>query len=488
MISSAGRSVAAPEKEAIFMGPAGKVKELFGTTALLDGRTAAGEIPPAGDLYRRFLKLAGPSVVEAVLVALVGIVDTIMVSTLGDLAIDAVGISTQPKFVILCFIFALSTGTTAVVARRKGQEDRTGANAVLRNIFVIGLLLILLLTMLGRAFAEPFLRFAGAHDSYIEDAVVYFRIICISLIFQGLNILINSAQKGSGNTKISMTTNLIGNLVNILFNWLLINGIGPFPRLEVRGAAIATLIGAVCACTISVVRLFIRKHYLNVFVKAAWKLSFPVLKPVFRVSSSALVEQLIMRFGFFTFNMIVAKLDPISYATHIICMNMMSLSFCFGDGFQVAATALAGQSLGAKRPDLAYMYCGIGRRVVVIVSTLLSIFFITMRYPLMRLYTDTPEIIEMGGVCLLMLSVITYMQTAQVICTGCLRGAGDARYTAMISLIAIGIIRPLSSYVFAYIAGWGLYGAWFGTLFDQTMRMVLSSARVRKGKWVEIQL
>lgn len=470
------------------MSLAGKVKALFGTKALLGGREPAGEIPPAGDLYRRFLKLAGPSVIEMVLVAFVGIVDTIMVSSLGDLAIDAVGITTQPKFVILCFIFALSTGTTAVVARRKGQEDRVGANLVLRNTFLVGLAIILILTVLGRRFAEPFLRFAGAHDSYIEDAVVYFRIICVSLIFQGLNILINAAQKGSGNTKISMTTNLIGNLVNILFNWLLINGIGPFPRLEVKGAAIATMLGGLAAFLISLFRLFIRKNYLNIFVEGGWKPSFTVLKPVFKVSGSALVEQLIMRIGFFTFNMIVAKLDPLSYATHIICMNMQTLSFCFGDGFQVAATALAGQSLGAKRKDLAYVYCSIGRRIVIIVSVILSIFFITMRYPLMRLYTDTPEVIRMGGVCLLILSLITYMQTAQVICTGCLRGAGDTRYVAVISLIAIGIIRPLGGYLLAYTAGLGLYGAWLGTLFDQTMRLVLSSARVRKGKWLEIQL
>lgn len=466
----------------------GKLNALFGTKALLGNRETAGEIPAAGELYGRFLRLAGPSVVEAVLVALVGIVDTIMVSTLGDLAIDAVGITTQPKFVILCVIFALSTGTTAVVARRKGQEDRAGANLALRNVFLIGVGIILVLVFFARRYAEPFLRFAGAHDSYIEDAVVYFRIICVSVIFQGMNILINSAQKGSGNTKISMTANMVGNLVNILFNWLLINGIGPFPRLEVKGAAIATLIGAVCAFTVSVARLFSRKNYLSVFVGGAWKPSLKVLAPVIRVSSSALVEQLIMRFGFFSFNMVVAKLDPLSYATHIICMNFMSLSFCFGDGFQVAATALAGQSLGAKRPDLAYIYCGIGRRVVAVVATALSIFFITARYALMRLYTDTPEIIEMGGVCLLILAVITYTQTAQVICTGCLRGAGDTRFTAVMSLISIGIIRPLAGYVFAYVVGWGLYGAWIGTLVDQTTRMVLSSIRVRRGKWLEIQL
>ncbi len=465
-----------------------KVKELFKIKALLGGIRPAGEIPSEKILYGRFLRMAGPSVVEAVLVALVGIVDTIMVSSLGDLAIDAVGITTQPKFVILCFIMALSTGTTAVVSRRMGQGDRIDANRVLRNIFVVGTAAILILTTLGSIFAEPFLRLAGAHESYLADAVVYFRIICISLIFQGLNQLINAAQKGSGNTKISMTTNLVGNLVNILFNYLLIGGVGPFPRLEVKGAAIATLIGSVAAFTISLLRVFVKKHYLNVFVPGGWKMSMSVLKPVFRVSGSALIEQLIMRFGFFSFNMIVAKLDPLAYATHIIGMNMMTLSFCFGDGFQVAATALAGQSLGAKRPDLAYVYCSIGRRVVVIVSALLSVFFITMRYPLMRLYTDTPEVIEMGGVCLIILAAITYMQTAQVICTGCLRGAGDTRYVAVISLIAIGIIRPAGGYLLAYTVGWGLYGAWLGMLIDQTMRLILSSARVRKGKWLEIQL
>ena len=475
-------------EKAVSMGFMGRVRAFFGVRTLLGGVEPAGEVPRAKDLYSRFLRLAAPSVIEAVLVALVGIVDTIMVSTLGDLAIDAVGITTQPKFVILCFIFALSTGTTAVVARRKGQKDRTGANQVLRNVLSVGMAILLLLVLLGRTFAEPFLRFAGAHDAYIGDAVVYFRIICISLFFQGMNQLINSAQKGSGNTKISMTTNLIGNLVNIVFNYLLINGIGPFPRLGVRGAAIATLIGAAAAFSISLCRLFVRRNYLNVFVEGFWKRSFEVLKPVFRVSSSALAEQLVMRVGFFTFNMIVAKLDPLSYAAHIICMNMLSLSFCFGDGFQVAATALAGQSLGARRPDLAYAYCSIGRRVVAIVAVFLSICFITLRHPLMRLYTDTPEIIEMGGVCLMITAVITYMQTAQVICTGCLRGAGDTRYTAIISLIAIGIIRPLGGYLLTYTAGLGLYGAWLGILIDQSMRLILSSARVRKGKWLEIQL
>lgn len=465
-----------------------KIKRFFMIEALLGKQTPVGDIPSEKALYGKFIRMAWPSVVEAVLVALVGIVDTIMVSSMGDLAIDAVGICNQPKFIILCFIFALNTGVTSVVARRKGAGDREAANRVLRNAFQVGVVLICILSALGATFAEPFLRLAGAHDSYIDNAVIYFRIICVSIVFQAVNNLINAAQKGSGNTRISMTTNLIGNLVNICFNYLLINGIGPFPRWGVKGAAVATAIGTFTAMCISVCRLFLKKNYLNVFVKTPWRLSGEVMKPILKVSSSSLVEQLCIRCGFFMFNLVVAKLSPTAYATHIICMNMLSLSFCFGDGFQVAATSLAGQSLGAKRPDLAFIYCNIGRRVVIFVAVFLSIIFLTLRYQIMMLYTDTPEVIQMGGNCLLIMALITYAQTAQVICTGCLRGAGDTRYTARISLIAITIIRPVSAYILAYVVGLGLYGAWFGALLDQTTRLVLSDRRVRKGKWLEIKL
>ena len=259
---------------------------------LLGGVEPVGPIPSRKEMVNRFLHLAWPSVVEAVLIGLVGVADTVMVATLGDTAIAAVGITTQPKFVLLCFSFSVNVGITAVVARRRGEQDREGANHAMRNGLLIGLLITLTAAFLGNMFAEPFLRLAGAKDDFIADAVAYFRIITFSVVFQSLNGLINAAQKGSGHTRISMITNLVGNLVNICFNYLLINGIGIFPRLEVRGAAIATLLGTMSAVAISFSMLLKRSHYLNVFVKAPWGLKGKELKPIFFVSRSALIEQL----------------------------------------------------------------------------------------------------------------------------------------------------------------------------------------------------
>ena len=462
--------------------------KIFTIPSLLDGEIPRGELPPERELYGTFLKLAWPSVVEAVLVGLVGMIDTLMVASLGDEAIAAVGITQQPKFVLMCFLFALNVGITALVARRKGENKREEANQAMRNGLILGLGLILVLAALGYFLAEPFLRLAGANDDYIADGVIYFKIISISVVFQCLNGSINAAQKGSGNSRISMSSNMIGNVVNIVFNYLLINGIGPFPRLEVKGAAIATAFGAFVAFCVSAGRLFQKKNYISFHCPAPWRLEKKVVSPMIKVASSALVEQLCMRVGFFIFNRVVADLSTLAYSTHIACMNFLGLSFCCGDGFQVASTALAGQSLGAKRPDKAIIYCNIGQRVVFFVAVILSIIMVTLRRQIIGLYSSTPQVVEMGSKVLLIIAVITYIQTSQVIFTGCLRGAGDTRFTAVTAVVSVGLVRPIFGYLLTYPLGMGLYGAWAAIFLDQLCRLVMNYGRIHKRKWLEINL
>ena len=464
------------------------VQRLFSVKRLLGRQEQRGALPTSREMYLHFFRIAWPSVVEAVLVGLVGVVDSMMVSVLGDTAISAVGITSQPKFVLLCTIISLNVGLTAVVARRRGQNDREGANRALRNGLQLAAIIIAVLSFLGYTFAEPFLRFAGAKPEYLSDAVTYFRIIVISIVFQGFNLVINAAQRGCGNTRLAMTTNMVGNLVNIVFNYLLINGIGPFPRWGIRGAGIATMMGTMVACGLSLAKLLRRDNYLNLWLRAPWRLSGEVLHPIAKVSSSAFIEQICLRVGFFTFNKLLADLGTLEYTTHIICMNFLSLSFCFGDGFQIAASALVGQNLGAKRPDKAYIFCRIGQRIVFFVSLGICLCFVLFREPLLRLYSDTPQVVQVGCNIMYFMAVITYLQTAQVVYTGCLRGAGDTRFTAMISFLAITIVRPTLGYLLAYAAGFGLYGAWSAILIDQGVRLVLSYGRFMHGKWMRISL
>ncbi len=465
-----------------------QLANLLSVKSMLKKDQIIGDLPTSRNAYQNFFKIAWPSALEAFLVAMIGSVDTIMVGTVGQGAIAAVGITTQPKFIILAMIFSLNVGVTAVTARRKGQNNQKEANRTVRAGIIISAIISCIMAVLGYIFAKPIMQLAGADSSYLIDAISYFRILMLSIPFQALNLTINAAHRGCGKTKISMSTNITSNVVNIIFNYLLINGIGIFPRLEIKGAAIATALGAFVAFCISLSTLFRKNGYLSFHYKADWQIHKEILTPVLKVSSSAFVEQVFLRIGFFAYAAIVARLGPIEYETHVICMNILTLSFCFGDGLSIAASALVGQNLGKERPDLSIIYGKTGQRLSFMVSCVIFFVFIFGRGPLVSMFTKDTAIIALGSNVLILAALGTHMQTSQVVLTGCLRGAGDTSFVAVTSFISVAIVRPILTWLLCFPMGLGLYGAWVALLIDQCIRLITSQIRFSGGKWAKIAL
>ncbi len=461
---------------------------LFSCRYMVKEKDRVGELPTSQEAYKKTFRLAWPSMTESVLVCLTGAVDTMMVGSISPQAISAVGITNQPKFILLALIFSLNVGITAVIARRKGEDNQDGANRCFKQTLMISTILAVLLFLLGNFIAEPLLRFAGAKNDIIDDAVLYFRIIMVGIFFNSIGLAINAAQRGVGNTRISMTTNLTANIVNVIFNYFLINGIWIFPKWGVAGAAVATALGNFVAFLMALCSVIPKKRYISLFSKAKWSFDKLTMQSVTKVSLSACAEQVAMRIGFFLYAKIVADLGTIPFATHQVCMSIMSISFGFGDGFGVASATLVGQSLGAKRPDEARMYGSICQRMALIVSTVLFILFILCRRQIVGLFTTDATIIEQGAVLMIIMAFTTHAQTSQVIITGALRGAGDAMHVAITSLLSIAIVRPILTWILCYPVGWGLTGAWIGVMLDQFLRLIINYTHFQKGKWTKIKL
>ncbi|MCM1416139.1 MAG: MATE family efflux transporter, partial [bacterium] len=168
--------------------------------------------------------MAWPSIVESFFVAFAGLVDSLMVSSLGSYAVAAVGLTTQPKFMGLALFFAVNVAISALVARRRGEEKPEEANRILSTAVVFIVAAAIFMSILFVAFAGPIIRFCGSTPETHDSAVAYFRIVMGGMLFNCLQMGINSAQRGVGNTKITMRTNVTSNTVNIICNYLLING------------------------------------------------------------------------------------------------------------------------------------------------------------------------------------------------------------------------------------------------------------------------
>jgi putative MATE family efflux protein len=460
----------------------------FACKNLLRPEQVRGVIPSSKEGYGETLRVAWPCIVESVLVSLIAAVDTMMVGGIGPHAIAAVGITNQPRFIVLAAVLSLNVGVTAVVARRKGADDRDGANRCLKQCILISTGLSLLLSAAGALLARPLLTLAGAQPDILDTAVEYFRIIMVGVFFSNIGLTINAAQRGVGNTQVSMRTNLAANAVNVVFNYLLINGIWIFPKLGVAGAGIATVMGNIVALVMAVFSVCRGEGFLSVRTHASWRFERHAMRSVMNVGGSAMVEQVFLRIGFFVYAAVVANLGTRAFATHQICMNVINLSFAVGDGFGIAASSLVGQSLGAKRPDLAILYGRIAQRIALLCSTVLFFLFIFGRYFLVGLFTSDAGIIADGAVIMIIIAFTTHGQTSQVIISGCLRGAGDTKFVALTSLISTAAIRPALTYLLCFPLGVGLYGAWFALMLDQWMRLAINFFHFQKGGWTKKEL
>ena len=447
-----------------------------------------GEIPENREAYGTTLNIAIPAVLESVSIALMGMVNTVMVAGIGDHAVAAVGLTQQPRMLLFSLFMALNIAMTAIVARNKGAGNMAVARKCLRHSLMLKTIMGVGLTAVAVFLAYPLMALAQAEADTIGLAASYFRITGFALILQMLTMSICAAQRACGNTKITLRVNVTAHALNVILNFLLIEGRFGLPRLEVDGAAWSIVISAVVAFGLAAGSVLHRDSILRLSKHDSWRFEKPMLKSITNIAKGSLLEQAGLRFGFFAYAIVVAGLGTEDFAAHIVAQQFMVLSFTFAEGIGAATTALVGQNLGKKRPDLSIMYGKIGIRLAVVAAIILSLASIALRYQFSAIFLNDPATIATSATLMLILAIVLPIQTSQLVMGGSLRGSGDTRYVAITMILSVGILRPLLAFVLVWTLGFGIIGAWITVIFDQLARLVLLFSRFAGGKWLKVKI
>ncbi len=437
------------------------------------------------------LKLMWPALLENILATLVSMADTIMVSALGTFAVSAVGLCTQPRFIVFSAFMALGTGTTALVARAKGARDEKEANTILMQSMIMAAAIVLLVSAVMLVWHQPLIRFiAGANisEESIHMAYDYFRIQIYGFPVLGLTFIFNAALRGAGNTRAAFYSNSLANVVNVIFNYLLINGKFGFPRMEVAGASLATVIGQCAGFAMVLYLLMAKKQYITLRSGLPLKPDMKTIRRIAKIGMPALFEQLAMRIGMMLFTLIVTSLGDTSYATHIIAMNIQSMSFTTGMSFGTAATTLTGQSLGRKREDLARWYTARAIRFGYILSFLVAVILFFFGGLISRAYSKEAEILALAASVLRIVALANPISNTRYVYNASLRGAGDSRFTAVSTFLGILVVRPLLAYILVFIVKLDLIGVWIALVSDALVCYALGKWRWKQGKWAALKV
>ena len=445
-------------------------------------------IPKKSKILANLLRISVPAALETFLISVVGLADTVMVGGVGTNALAAVSIAQQPVYISLAASVGFSAGVTAIVARRRGEKNQPEAQKVLRQAIILGLITSLIFAVLTISLARPFLILTGANEDTLDLSATYLQIVTTALVFNYLRIIICSALRAVGDVGTTLLTNMIANTVNIAFNYCLINGHFGFPALGVAGAAIATVIGNTVAFLISVFIIRYKKSFVRIKLRDDWRFDKECAKGIVTVSSSAFIEQIFMRIGFFMIAMIVNRLGTHLVAVNAIIAGIVSLSFSITDGFSIGVASLVGRSLGEKNEPLAFAYGRLSQILSFLIGLIMISLILTFRYQLSMLFSDDETVINDAANILWIAVFVVVPQSAQWVTTGILRGAGDIHYTARSAMLSIMIIRPVCSYLLCYPIGLGLLGSWIGMFIDQTTRFALNDFRFENLKWAEMKV
>lgn len=439
------------------------------------------QLDSAAAVRRRVFDLAGPALVETLLVTFVGMADMIMVGRIGPAAIAAVGLTNQPVLFATGVFVALNVGTTAVIARAVGADERSLANDALQQSFILTTIMGIIVSVLGVVSARSVMVLMGAEEDVIPLGVAYMQIVAAGAIFMLLTMSIAAALRGAGDTKTPMKVNALCNILNIIGNYLLIYGKFGFPRMGVAGAALSTSISRAIALVL-ILRVVTGGRFVLHLTGPA-RFDFPLIRRIVNIGVPAAVEQLILRGGQLVYLRVVAGFGTAVVAAHQIGMNILSLSFTPGQAFAAAATTLVGQGLGAGRPDLAEKGALETRRLGTMVSGFMALVFIFFGRYIALMYSNDLAVVAKAAVVLRIVGLVQPAQSSQFILAGGLRGAGDTKWPLYATAVGIWGFRVLVGYLLAVVLDMELIGAWVAMAIDQIVRAAIITSRFRSGKW-----
>ncbi|MFO7618806.1 MAG: MATE family efflux transporter [Thermoplasmata archaeon] len=440
---------------------------------------------------REIIAFTWPVIITNLMQSLTVTIDTLMLGNIGgEIGRDSIagqGLGSQVVFLTHALMMAVSAGTIALVARYTGAQQKARAERVMEQSIIIGIILSVILTLLGWFFGGYAVELFGAGPEVQSLAEVYVKYVFLGTVFSFFTFIMGAALRGAGDMKTPMIIAAITNVVNIFLNYVLIFGHFGFPAMGVKGAAIATSIGFAVGAVAYIYLLLARKLALNMpaagkrFVKG-------VVRKIMKIGTPAAAEQAVLQTGFLFYTAIIVYFGSAALAGHQIGARIQSLAFMPGMGFAMAATALVGQYLGARKPDVAEHSGWESTKLAMLVMCGIGAVMFVFAKQLSALFVDDAETIEYAALWMRLQALAMPAIGIHFTLSGALRGAGDTRWPLNVSAIGMFAVRLPIAIILGFTLGLGILGAWIAFVVEYNVRALIIAWRFRKGHWKTIKV
>jgi len=427
--------------------------------------------------------LAWPSIITNLFYATSSIVAIKIVGNLGPDAIAAAVTGQRVTFILQAVLTGVLAGSTALIARNWGADDKLEAGIFITRTVQLVLLLSLISSALIWQFAEPLVKFFGLKGQALILSELYLKAISPFYVAFGCGLGLITALRAVGDVKTPLIIGFIMNLFAIFFMLVFVNGWLGFPNYGVVGAAYGNGVSFIIGASLLIVCWL--SNQLPVKYFSIFNLDIERVKQIFNVGLPAAFEQIIFQIGITAFLILVAYYGTEAYAAYGIGVQILSFSFVIGFGFSIAGATLVGQHLGAKNKDQARRAGWGAMRLSIISMTFFGIIIILLAEPLARFMIDNDEVVRLTVIFIWLLGSMQPLMAIEFSLGGALRGAGDTKTPLVITLTCLLFIRVFLAVIFFLLDA--RIEIIFSTLVaDYVVKGVLYVARFKSDKWMNV--
>ncbi len=439
---------------------------------------------------KNILKTSIPAVVDLSSQTIMFTIEAILIGRLSTAAFAGQGLAIQIIIAFLTVLITFIVGSSLIIARHLGADQRREANHILGQALMISIVIsfaFALVWYFGGVYLFKLIKEGGSAEAQ-RAGITYLRIVALFAPIMITNFVAVGCIRGAGDTHLSMIINVVINGLNVILAPLLIFGWFGFPRWEIEGAAMAFGISHSIGFIVTLYILRTRKTVLFLSFKELTTPNFKTFKRLLKTGVPTTVEQLVWALGLLIVTIYAAMLGPKYLAIHTAfnrIQNVLSMAYL---GFSMGAMTLMGKNLGAEKQQLAERTARTSGWVGFVFSCFIALTLIIFSKTILHLFIVDETVIQLGVNAVIIFAIVQIPKAVDNVIIGNLRGAGDLKWLMYMTIIGVLILELFASWVFAFTFSLAVSGLWFAHLIDETLRLILNYWRFKGGRWKAIKV
>ncbi|HEX2991438.1 MAG TPA: MATE family efflux transporter [Anaerolineales bacterium] len=437
------------------------------------------------EFFRAMLSLAIPVAFQQLITASLNMIDVLMVGQLGETSVAALGLANQIFFLLILFLFGVTSGMAIFTAQYWGKGDVESIRRVLGLCLAIAIAVSAVFTLLATLLPEALMSIYTEDTEVIRIGSDYLRIVGLSYVMMAISVSYISVLRSIRMVKITVLVAVLALGLKTVLAYLLIFGIGPFPELGVRGAAIGTAIGWTFECILLVILVYALKTPLAANPLSYFRFNRPFALNVLRTSLPAAINEVLWSVGFSSYNAVYARIGTDAIAAVNINATIEELVFVLFIGLGNACAVMIGNKIGEGDSETAFEY---GQRFMIIGVTAARIggvVVFSQRETVIGLYELSSSAANNLRGLMLVFALSAWLKMLNfILFIGAMRAGGDTRYAMFTELFSVWCIGVPAALIGGFVLDLPVYGVYALVLLEEAVKAVIVFRRFQSRRWI----